>query len=159
MEKPAKLKVRKLNINDLDDIMEIELNSFPYPWSSDSYRKELEENLFARYYGVVFEERLIAFMGYWAIVDESHVSNIAVHPLFRRQGVGEYLLRHVMVYSLREGCLRMTLEVRKSNLNAQHLYEKLGFRSYGIRPRYYSNNDEDAVIMWADLPECLRIIK
>lgn len=151
MTKTPQLTVRKLNSGDLDDIMEIEVNSFAFPWSRSSYEKELNENNLARYFGVVADDRVVAFMGYWAILDEAHVSNIAVHPLYRQRGIGEYLMRSVMAYALGEGGLRMTLEVRYTNLAAQRLYQKLGFVSAGIRPGYYTDNDEDAVIMWADL--------
>lgn len=147
----SKLILRTLGIKDLDNVLEIEELSFSYPWKREAYRYEFEDNILSRYWGCFYENRLIAFAGYWLIVDEGHIANVAVHPLFRRQGLGELLMVYVMNACLAEGGEKMTLEVRAGNTVAQQLYQKLGFRSVGIRKNYYEESNEDAVIMWADL--------
>jgi len=147
----SQIIIRLLDIKDLDNVLEIEELSFAHPWKREAYRYEFEENILSRYWGCIYENRLIAFAGYWLIVDEGHIANIAVHPLFRRQGLGELLMRYVMYACLAEGGEKMTLEVRKGNSVAQQLYKKLGFKSAGVRENYYSETNEDAVIMWADL--------
>ncbi len=151
----ADLEIRSLSIEDLDDLAQLEEASFSEAWSRESFRRELEANFTARYFGVFFQGRLIAYIGYWLIMDEGHIANIAVHPLFRGRGIGEALLGYAMAHCRGESANKMTLEVRKSNTAARSLYEKMNFKNCGVRPGYYSNG-EDAVIMWAnikDLPE------
>ncbi|MGI5892127.1 MAG: ribosomal protein S18-alanine N-acetyltransferase [Bacillota bacterium] len=145
------LVIMPLSAQHIDEITEIENLSFTVPWSKEAYLKELNENIFSFYLGVFWQERLVAYGGYWLIMDEAHISNIAVHPLFRGQGLGELLMRNIIVSSLSQGSTKMTLEVRESNSCAQNLYQKLGFVASGIRPGYYSDNNEGAVIMWLDL--------
>ena len=142
--------VRRLSSDDLDILLEIENLSFRAPWSRESYTRELTENPLARYYGCFSEGRLVAFAGFWLILDEGHIANIAVHPLYRKKGFGELLMRQVMIQGLLEGLHWMTLEVRVSNEAARNLYGKLGFRDLGKRRAYYEDG-EDAVIMWASL--------
>ena len=95
-------------------------------------------------------DRLLSFGGFWKILDEAHITNVAVHPDFRGQGIGEFTMRNLMIAAMQEDCRWMTLEVRVSNLTAQGLYKKLGFKVAGERPHYYEN-DEAAVIMWLQL--------
>jgi ribosomal-protein-alanine N-acetyltransferase len=90
-------------------------------------------------------------MGLWIVMGEAHITNIAIWPGCRGQGWGEFLLRSVMQKMHASGVLRMTLEVRVSNQKAQNLYGKLGFKPAGVRKKYYSDNQEDAIIMWASL--------
>lgn len=144
------VEIRPLKPQDLDALTQLEKDSFPQPWSRESFKRELEANFIARYFGVFFQQRLIAYIGYWLVMDEGHIANIAVHPLFRGQGVGEYLLRYAMGACRLEEALKMTLEVRKSNAAARNLYEKLGFINCGERPDYYQDG-EAAIIMWADI--------
>ena len=93
---------------------------------------------------------VIGYGGLWLMVDEAHVTSVAVHPQFRGQGLGELLMLSLMEVALRLDARFVTLEVRVSNAVARKLYEKLGFRQAGIRPRYYTDNNEDAVVMWSD---------
>lgn len=144
------LQVRRLTVEDLQAVCEIERLSFPVPWSEESYRRELTDNPLSCFYGGFWQGRLIAFGGFWKILDEAHITNVAVHPDYRGRGMGELLMRAVMLQTQQEGCHWMTLEVRKSNLPAQGLYNKLGFRAVGERPHYYEN-DEAAIIMWCSL--------
>ncbi|MDD2220598.1 MAG: ribosomal protein S18-alanine N-acetyltransferase [Clostridia bacterium] len=145
------LSIRSLLIEDLPSLLEIENKSFSLPWSEQSYRDELVNNDMAHYLGLFVDGKLAAYGGFWLIFDEAHICNIAVAPQFRRRGLGEALLRAQIALAASLGVERMTLEVRVSNDAAQGLYKKLGFRACGIRPKYYQDNNEDALIMWLNL--------
>ena len=91
------------------------------------------------------------YIGMWLIIDEGHITNLAVHPAYRRRGVGRLLLKNLIQTGKRYGLRRLTLEVRQTNLAAQNLYMEFGFTTVGVRPRYYLDNHEDALIMWKEL--------
>ena len=143
--------VRPMLENDLEKIMEIELASFTSPWSPFAFTSELKENDYARYFCLEVSGQIVGYMGLWFILEEGHITNVAITPLYRGNRWGEYLMRSVMKMMLSEGMERMTLEVRASNSPAQQLYERLGFVKAGVRKGYYSDNREDAIIMWLDL--------
>jgi [ribosomal protein S18]-alanine N-acetyltransferase len=143
---PAVL-VRPMTIGDLEDVQLIERASFTAPWPANAYRQELEANRLAHYLVVVVGERIVAYGGIWLMVDEAHITTFAVHPAYRRRGLGERLLLALLDLAIARHAREATLEVRLSNLPARRLYEKYGFRPVGIRPRYYSDNQEDALIM------------
>ncbi|CAB3389408.1 ribosomal protein S18-alanine N-acetyltransferase [Kyrpidia spormannii] len=145
------LIIRPMRTSDLDRIQEIERASFTVPWSRNAFYGELADNHFARYIVAQRGDLVVGYAGMWLILDEAHITNIAVHPEARRQHVGETLLRYAMAYARSQGAMRMTLEVRVSNAPAQHLYRKLGFTAKGVRRGYYTDNHEDAIIMWAEL--------
>lgn len=138
----------KMRGNHIDEVHEIEKKVYPSPWSKNAFICEVFENSFAHYYVVLLDEKVIGYAGIWVILDESHITNLAVHPDYRRQGIGSMLLECLLREAKDLGACRMTLEVRVSNTHAQELYLKYGFVPRGIRPRYY--NDEDAMIMWLD---------
>jgi ribosomal-protein-alanine N-acetyltransferase len=138
-------------IEDIPAIVAIEEVSFPTPWKAESFLSELKDNRIARYYCLVSEDKVVGYMGVWLVVGEAHITNVAIWPGCRGRGWGERLMRHVMQEMKKYGILRITLEVRVSNTAAQNLYAKLGFQSAGIRRKYYSDNKEDAYIMWAQL--------
>ena len=139
-----------LRSEDIDELMEVELCSFPDPWSPELFQQEIKNRL-AHYFIVRKEGRLVAYGGMWLIVDEAHITNIAVHKDDRNQGIGESLLTKMIDYAKIRKMKHMTLEVRVSNQKAQNLYEKYGFNSQGHRPHYYLDNGEDAIIMWKHL--------
>ena len=143
--------VRPMVTEDIPAIIAIEEVSFSNPWKPESFISELNNNKIARYYCLVLEDKVVGYMGLWLIIGEAHITNVAIWPGCRGQGWGEYLMRYVMQEMRKLGIVRITLEVRVSNTTAQNLYAKLGFKSAGIRPRYYSDNKEDAYIMWAQL--------
>jgi len=132
---------------DLPVIQAIERASFSTPWPSYAYRAELESNRLARYLVVRVEEEVVGYAGMWLMVDEAHITTFAIHPRWRRQRIGERLLVAMLEVALQTNAREATLEVRLSNLGARRLYEKYGFRPVGIRPRYYSDDREDALIM------------
>ncbi|ASS77269.1 ribosomal-protein-alanine N-acetyltransferase [Tumebacillus algifaecis] len=139
-------------LEDLDRVMEIEHQSFTLPWSREAYEAELTKNHFAKYLVATLGDVVVGYAGMWVILDEAHITNIAIDPSVRGRQLGERLMREMMAWSMANGAERMTLEVRVSNLPAQKLYDKLGFQSYGIRKGYYTDNNEDAMIMWAEMP-------
>lgn len=153
MEFNDEITFRRMTLKDLDEIMVIEKDSFTAPWSRNAFTGELTDNHFARYLVMEHVGTIIGYGGMWLIIDEAHVTNIAVSPLFRGRKLGELLLLQMMAVAYVEGARKITLEVRVSNYQAQNLYRKLGFVEAGLRRGYYSDNREDALIMWADIPE------
>ena len=143
--------VRPMHIDDLQNILEVERASFATPWSLDAFKAELKDNEYARYLCLELEGQVIGYMGLWFILDEGHITNIAITPNHRGQHWGEFLMRSVMEKMVEQGMERMTLEVRVSNRPAQSLYQRLGFAIAGIRKGYYADTGEDAMIMWAEL--------
>lgn len=145
------LTFRKMTIADLDDIMEIEYSSFTLPWTMESFYNELINNKYAVYLVVEDGGKVVGYCGAWVIIDEAHITNIAILPAWRGRKLGEALLRNLMDLGIKMGIKKMTLEVRVSNYVAQSLYRKLGFKDGGIRRFYYTDNMEDALIMWVEL--------
>jgi ribosomal-protein-alanine N-acetyltransferase len=137
--------------DDLDAVASLEAASFTNPWTREMLARELSQNPLARVYVLrVPEERVAAFCACWIIADELHINTIAVSAPLRRRGLASSLMRHVLAEARREGVGRATLEVRRSNVPAQRLYARLGFRIAGVRPGYYTHPDEDALILWHD---------
>ncbi|ALC92994.1 alanine acetyltransferase [Bacillus sp. FJAT-18017] len=145
------LSFRYMKEEDLDRIMIIEKESFTLPWSREAFYNELHHNQYAVY--IILEEKgePIGYCGVWIVVDEAHITNIAILPQYRGRRLGEVLLRKVMETSKQMGATSMTLEVRVSNLPARNLYRKLGFQDGGIRKNYYTDNGEDGIVMWVKL--------
>lgn len=145
------IKFRLMEVKDVDQVVKIEENSFTTPWSSEAFQNELTNNQFSTYIVMEEGENIIGYCGTWIVIDEAHVTNIALLPDYRGKGLGELLLRNVMDVLRKLGATSMTLEVRVSNHIAQSLYQKLGFKPGGIRKNYYSDNNEDALVMWVNL--------
>ena len=141
------LRIRPMTAADLPAVQLIERASFTTPWPPQAYRQELEANRLAAYLVGEMADEIVAYGGIWLMVDEAHVTTFAVHPRYRRRRIGEQLLLALLDLSVARHAREATLEVRLSNLPARRLYEKYGFRPVGIRPRYYSDNQEDALIM------------
>lgn len=147
------MRVRPMQESDLERIMEIEQASFSTPWSPHAFISELKDNEYARYFCLELDEEIIGYMGLWFILEEGHITNVAIAPEYRGNRSGEVLMRSVIQTMVKEGMERMTLEVRASNSPAKRLYECLGFVTAGVRKGYYSDNREDALIMWLDLEQ------
>ncbi|NLM04130.1 MAG: ribosomal protein S18-alanine N-acetyltransferase [Clostridiales bacterium] len=145
------IKIRKMEIGDIPHVLEIEKKCFTTPWSEDALVTEIKSNKLAHYFVGILDDKVIGYGGMWFIFDESHITNIAVHPDFQGYGVGEAITRALIDEARSNEINRMTLEVRKSNIVAQNLYKKLGFKLCGVRPEYYDDNREDAYIMWKDI--------
>jgi ribosomal-protein-alanine N-acetyltransferase len=144
---PLRVVIEPMRLDDLPAVHAIELASFTAPWPPHAYRSELESNRLAYYLVARAGETVAAYGGMWVMVDEAHITTFAVHPGWRRQGIGERLLLAFLDLAMDRGAQEATLEVRLSNLAARKLYEKYGFRPVGLRPRYYSDDHEDALIM------------
>jgi ribosomal-protein-alanine N-acetyltransferase len=144
---PLKLLIEAMRLEDLDEVQAIEQASFSTPWPSNAYRSELMTNRLASYLVARIDGRIVGYGGMWLMVDEAHITTFAVHPGWRRQRIGERLLLAFLDLARDRHAREATLEVRLSNLPARRLYEKYGFRPVGLRPRYYSDNNEDALIM------------
>lgn len=144
----ADVLVRQADIRDVDDIYEIEHLCFPDPWSKESLVYELEENPRAFYIVAELDSQVVGYAGLWWIVDEGHITNVAVRPGFRSRKIATGIINVLLDFTLQEGIKHHTLEVRKSNTPAIGLYEKFGFKVEGERKGYYLNNGEDALIMW-----------
>lgn len=145
-----RVKIRPMRVEDIDAVLAIEEQAFPTPWSRRAFYTEITENNLAHYVVVELDGIVVAYSGMWVILDEAHMTNIAVHPLYRRMGIGSLLLQEMLNRARNLGASRMTLEVRVSNAPAQRLYERFGFVKRGLRRRYYTDTQEDAIIMWRD---------
>ena len=139
-----------MSLDDIDAVQEVERSSFPVPWPANAFRHELTQNRNARYVVARSNDVIVGYAGLWLMVDEAHITTFAVHPDSRRQRIGERLLQRLFEVAAVMNAEWLTLEVRASNLPAQKLYEKYGFRRAGVRRRYYSDNNEDALIMWTE---------
>lgn len=140
--------VREMTLDDLDTILEIENTCFAAPWTRNSFEDEIRNNHLAKYLIIQYDGQIVGYGGMWIIVDEAHITNIAIDKEFRNKGLGSLLVKLMIEYVEELGIYAMTLEVRESNMAAQGLYMKFGFKAYGKRPKYYQDNNEDAVIMW-----------
>ncbi|SHK67644.1 [SSU ribosomal protein S18P]-alanine acetyltransferase [Desulforamulus aeronauticus DSM 10349] len=141
----------EMKLDHIPGVLEIEQVSFPTPWSSQAFTYEITQNNFAHYVVALEDEKVIGYVGMWMVLDEAHITNVAVHPSYRGKKLGLALMVEVMRLAVLRGASRMTLEVRPSNTVARELYKKLGFKEKGLRKRYYTDTNEDAIIMWVDL--------
>ncbi|PRR83112.1 ribosomal protein S18-alanine N-acetyltransferase [Clostridium vincentii] len=133
---------------DLNEVLEISSVSLKESWDLDSFCKELSNPL-AKYLIAKINYKIVGFVGVWTIIDEGHITNMAVHPDFRENKVGSILLTSLIERCKNDwGCNSLTLEVRASNNAAKGLYKKFGFLEEGVRKKYYRDNEEDALIMW-----------
>ena len=144
---PVRVRIEPMQLADLERIHAIESASFSAPWPANAYRSELESNRLANYLVARVGDEIVGYAGMWLMVDEAHITTFAIDPAWRRQHLGERLLLAFVDVAIARQAREMTLEVRLSNLPARRLYEKFGFRPVGVRPRYYSDDHEDALIM------------
>ncbi|GGE86081.1 ribosomal protein S18-alanine N-acetyltransferase [Priestia taiwanensis] len=146
-----KVTCRPMTLEDVDTVDSIEQVSFAIPWTREAFVGEVTTNPFAHYTVMECEGEIIGYCGLWIVVDEASITNIAILPSFRGKKLGELLLMHVMNYAKEHNATTLSLEVRISNEVAQNLYRKVGFCNGGIRKNYYSNNNEDALVMWVNI--------
>lgn len=138
---------------DLDAVLAIEHKSFSMPWTDTMFLSEIRQGAGSRLLVARLEKRpttIVGYVGYRAVLDEMHVMILAVAPAWRRRGIAQHMLSEAMAQARQAACARAILEVRASNLGAQQLYYRLGFAPVGVRPKYYRQPSEDALILWRD---------
>lgn len=143
----AELIVREARPADLEEIAELEVRCFSAPWSREALEHDMISNAMSKYIVAEFEGKVVGYMGFWNIVNEAHVNNVAVSPDYRRLHIGSAIIDTFLKFCDEKGFYGETLEVRVSNSPAIGLYEKFGFEEAGVRPGYYEDG-EDALIMW-----------
>ena len=143
--------IRQMEHKDIDDILQIEELSYgAHHWSRDSFLIELNNKISSYKCILNSENKCVGYMGIWKIIDEAHVTNLSIHPDWRNKKLAQRLLLASLDECYREKIKYITLEVRVSNQKAINLYEKFGFKSLGLRKKYYQDNNEDALIMWSE---------
>ena len=146
--------IRFMRLKDVDAVAAIEKDTFARPWSRESFRQEVTRNVAARYLVAEEDGEILGYAGAWVILDESHITNIAVRADARGRGLGKKLTAQLLQVLSNLGACYATLEVRVGNERAQNLYKSLGFVSVGKRKRYYEDNNEDAFLMVCEhMPE------
>ena len=143
--------IRKMDLSDIDQVLKVEKSSFVSTWTRDIFQQEIALNQHAHYYVLELEEQIIGYIGMWAVFEDAQITNIAVLPDFRGKKYGEKLFGHACKQAVAMGVERLSLEVRVSNTVAQNLYRKFGLVAGGIRKGYYTDNQEDAMVMWVHL--------
>ena len=139
--------IRRMTVEDIDAVVAIEDATFAHPWNTEAFQQELTRNVAARYLVAEKDGEVIGYAGAWIILDESHITNIAVAEQHRGHGYGRLLTESLLAYLSNLGAAYATLEVRRSNSRAQTLYGSLGFVGVGWRKKYYEDNGEDALLM------------
>jgi ribosomal-protein-alanine N-acetyltransferase len=152
------LIIRKMTVDDIPAVVELDRMSFSLPWPERSFRFELTDNPASRCWVVEADGRIVSMIVAWLLVEEAHVATLATHPDFRRQGIAKKLLSHALRFLIDEGAQTSFLEVRASNIAAQEMYRKFGYEESGRRRRYYKDNDEDAILMNLDSLKAERLM-
>lgn len=141
------MQIRRMTLEDLPAVIELDKLSFSLPWPERSFRFELTDNPASRCWVIETDERIVGMLVAWMLVDEAHIATLATHPDHRRQGIARKLLEHALRYMAQEGAVSSFLEVRESNAAAREMYRKFGYEETGRRKRYYKDTGEDAILM------------
>ncbi|HJQ15131.1 MAG TPA: ribosomal protein S18-alanine N-acetyltransferase [Anaerolineales bacterium] len=141
------VRIRKMTVEDLRAVVDLDQKSFSLPWPERSFRFELTDNPASRCWVAELDGKVVGMIVVWLIIDEAHVATIATQPEYRRQGIGKRLLAHALSHMMQDGARSSFLEVRESNSAAQEMYRKFGYEVTGRRKHYYRDNDEDAILM------------
>jgi len=148
-EAPRRLEIARMAPENIPEVLAIERLSFQSSWPPNAFQNELRDNKLAHYFVGRLDGAIVAYGGIWVILEDSHVTTIAVHPDQRGQRLGEEMLVHLLDEAIERGASWITLEVRETNDVAQKLYRKYGFTVVSTRRGYYSDNNESALVMWA----------
>ena len=149
----SEINIEKMSFDDLEEVYEIDKVSFPIPWSKTSFEEELK-NMLATYLVAKIDGRVVGYVGAWMVIDECHITNIAVHPNYRRKKIASKLINALLHFCNEHGISYILLEVRITNTPAQNFYKSFGFQSDGIRKGYYKNPDgtyDDAILMTKEI--------
>ncbi|MBV8281193.1 MAG: ribosomal protein S18-alanine N-acetyltransferase [Candidatus Eremiobacteraeota bacterium] len=138
-----------MRLADISDVLRVEALCFSTTWPRNAFHNELNDNKLAHYFVGRCEDEIIAYGGLWVILEDAHITTVAVDPAHQRRHHGERILVHLLDEAIERGASWITLEVRESNSVAQKLYKKYGFAVVNTRRGYYSDNDENALVMWA----------
>jgi len=146
---PRTLAISPMRVADVPEVLHVEELCFATPWPRNAFHNELAENKLAHYFVGRCGDAIVAYGGLWVILEDAHITTVAVHPGFQRQRYGERLVIRLLDEAIERGACWITLEVRESNVAAQNLYKKYGFTVVNTRRGYYSDNNENALVMWA----------
>jgi ribosomal-protein-alanine N-acetyltransferase len=146
---PRHLDISPMTLEDIPDVLRIEAQCFTTPWPRNAFQNELTDNKLAHYFVGRIDDQPVAYGGLWVILEDAHITTVAVAPEHQRKHFGEQMLVHLIEEAIARGARWITLEVRESNIAAQNLYKKYGFTVVSTRRGYYSDNDENALVMWA----------
>ena len=152
MDRPTteQLNIRKMSVKDVPQVFDIERESFnDSSWTIDAFYHEIEQNEFATYFVIEYDDKIIGYLGLWIVIDQAQITTVAITYQFRGFGLGQLLLEYVKNYASHT-CEVMSLEARIGNEIAQHVYKNLGFQYGGKRKNYYGEG-EDAIVMWVNL--------
>ena len=141
------MEIRRMTLDDIPAVIELDSLSFTLPWPERSFRFELTDNPASRCWVVEQDGKVLGMIVAWMLVDEAHIATIATHPEYRRHGIARKLLMYALRYMSKEGAVTSFLEVRESNSAAQEMYRKVGYEEVGRRKRYYKDTNEDAILM------------
>ncbi len=146
------ITLEPMTMDHLDVVVELEIESFPVPWSREAFDYDMEKNHLAHYWIMVRDETIIGYAGIWLVGDIAHLTTICIQETWRGKGLGRWLLLNTMLLGEKLGARRFTLEVREKNESIIKLYESVGYREVGRRTNYYKEIGEDAVVMWTGSP-------
>ena len=149
--------IRKMTLDDVPAVVELDQKSFSLPWPERSFRYELTDNPASHCWVAELDGQVVGMIVAWLIVSEAHIATLATHPDFRRRGIAKRLLSYALQHLMRAGARSSFLEVRESNQAARAMYRKFGYIETGRRTRYYRDNDEDAILMSLDSLEAERL--
>ncbi|MBP1948290.1 ribosomal protein S18-alanine N-acetyltransferase [Virgibacillus litoralis] len=147
----AELVIRQMKLADIDSVIDVERATFDSPWPEDIFIQEVSGNQHAHYYVMELDNEVIGYAGMWLVIDDAQITNIAVTPKYRGYKLGEKLFLYIIEQAIQLGTKRLSLEVRMSNKVAQRMYRKFGLVPGGVRKNYYTDNQEDAIVMWVNL--------
>lgn len=150
-EKKQQVTIEAMKLEDVDSVFEIECCSFKTPWTKQAFVDEINNNKLCRYVVGKHKEKIVGYGGMWFVMDEAHITNVAVHPQYKGQTVGQKIVQNMIELAIANKIKAMTLEVRPSNIPAKNLYKKMGFYECGLRKGYYADTGEDAIIMWKEI--------
>ena len=150
------IEIRRMELKDIPEVVEIDRSSFTLPWTERSFKYEVQENGAARCWVTMADKRVASMLVLWIIMDEAHIATIATHLNFRRRGLAKRMLIQSLVSAREEGVQKALLEVRARHVIAQKIYCNIGFVEVGRRPMYYRDNGEDAVLMTMENLEGLK---